>query len=53
MIRKVFLLFFSALLLVPLLGGIAGCNTIHGAGKDIEGAGKAIKDGAMEVKKKL
>ena len=53
MIRKTVLLFFSALLLGPLLGAIAGCNTIQGAGKDIEGAGKAIKDGAMEVKKKL
>lgn len=53
MVRKTVLLFFSALLSIPLLGGIAGCNTIQGAGKDIEGAGKAIKDGAMEVKKKL
>lgn len=53
MLRKTFLLLLSALLLVPLLGGIAGCNTIQGAGKDIEWAGKAIKDGAMEVKKKL
>ncbi len=53
MIKKTFLLLLSTLLLVSLCGGLAGCNTIQGAGKDIEEAAKAIRDGAMEVKKKL
>ncbi len=53
MIKRPLLFLLSALLLAPLFVGITGCNTIQGAGKDIEGAGKAIKDGAMEVKKKL
>lgn len=39
----------TLLLCVMSLGGaitLAGCNTIQGAGKDIESAGEAIKDAA-------
>ena len=28
--------------------GLAGCNTIEGAGKDIQSGGEAIKDEARE-----
>ena len=32
----------------PCLGGLVrtGCHTIHGAGEDIEGAGRSIERGA-------
>ena len=44
--------------LVPailLLAGVslAGCNTIEGAGRDIEAAGDAIGDFARSTKKKI
>ncbi|MDO9050202.1 MAG: entericidin A/B family lipoprotein [Methylotenera sp.] len=29
--------------LIALVIGIAGCNTIHGVGKDIEKAGEAVQ----------
>ncbi|MDP1597509.1 MAG: entericidin A/B family lipoprotein [Methylotenera sp.] len=29
--------------LIGLVIGIAGCNTIHGVGKDIEKAGEAVQ----------
>lgn len=29
---------------------LAGCNTIQGAGKDVESAGKAVKEEAREHK---
>lgn len=38
----------TILLTTLLLTGMAGCNTIEGAGRDIEQGGKAIKDEAME-----
>jgi predicted small secreted protein len=31
---------------------LAGCNTVEGAGKDIENAGDAIKDSARDNKRK-
>jgi predicted small secreted protein len=31
----------------------AGCNTIAGAGKDVEAAGRAIDKAATETKKKM
>ncbi len=34
---------FAGLLLVLLLSVLAGCHTIHGAGEDIEGAGRSIE----------
>jgi len=46
--------FISPLMAVAFLTGIfsalAGCNTVEGAGKDIEQGGKAIKDEAREQK---
>lgn len=41
---------FSAVLIAGFVGVFAGCNTIEGAGKDIEQGGKAIKDEAREQK---
>jgi predicted small secreted protein len=35
------------------LGTVAGCNTVAGAGKDIERGGEKIQDEAKEVQKKL
>ena len=32
---------------------IAGCNTISGAGKDIEAGGKAVEKAADDTKKKM
>ena len=40
-----------ALLLVAV--AIAGCNTIQGAGKDIEKGGEAVQDAAQSVKKRM
>ncbi len=44
-----------AKVLVLLLGTslLAACNTVEGAGKDIESGGEAIQDGSKSVKKKL
>ncbi|HEX8910840.1 MAG TPA: entericidin A/B family lipoprotein [Humisphaera sp.] len=35
-----------ALTLIAGTAAITGCNTMHGAGKDIENAGEGIKDAA-------
>ena len=50
MIAKSFASVLAALFLVGLFGSIAGCNTVEGAGKDIQQGGKAIKDEARENK---
>ncbi|MDI1361348.1 entericidin A/B family lipoprotein [Methylotenera sp.] len=41
---------FTALFLVGTITALSGCNTVEGAGKDIEKGGKAIKDEASEHK---
>ncbi len=33
----------SALLIVLFLAALTGCHTLHGAGQDIESAGKSIE----------
>ena len=38
----------AALFLAGSLGTLAGCNTMEGAGKDIEQGGRAIKNEARE-----
>ena len=40
----------AAVLLLAVLGG---CNTIEGAGKDIERGGQVIRDTARDVQKKM
>ena len=41
----------AALFIVGAIGTLAGCNTIEGAGKDIQQGGKAIKDEANEQRR--
>jgi predicted small secreted protein len=53
MIRRVLVPLFSTLFLVSLFGTLAGCNTIEGAGKDIERGGQVIKQEAKEIKNKM
>ncbi|GGE21058.1 entericidin, EcnA/B family protein [Polymorphobacter glacialis] len=35
---------------IALLGLLAGCNTIEGAGRDLSSAGKAVSETARTVK---
>ena len=48
MIKRIFASLLAALYFVGVFGTLAGCNTMEGAGKDIEKGGKAIKDEARE-----
>ena len=50
MIRKESASILAALFLAGVFGSLAGCNTMEGAGKDIQAGGKAIKDEAKEHK---
>ena len=46
----------TALIMLGLFGAlsaISGCNTVAGAGKDIERGGDAIHDSARDVQKKM
>ena len=38
--------FLATLMLLGMLGAIAGCNTMHGLGHDIERGGEKIQDKA-------
>jgi entericidin B len=49
MFKKTFVLIITSLFLAGTVA-LTGCNTIEGAGKDIEKGGKAIKDEAGEHK---
>ncbi|WP_211232707.1 entericidin A/B family lipoprotein [Marinobacterium litorale] len=46
---KLMMAALSSLVMVISLG-ISGCNTIEGAGQDIEKAGDAIEDAAEDAK---
>ena len=52
MIRRILVQLLATLYLAGVFGTLAGCNTVEGAGKDIEQCGKAIKDEAKEQKDK-
>ena len=41
----------ATLVMLGFIGAIVGCNTIAGAGKDIERGGEAIHDKAKDVQK--
>jgi len=41
------------LMMVVATVALAGCNTVAGAGKDIERGGQVIRDTAKDVQKKL
>ncbi len=45
------LLTLIVVLSIPLL--LSACNTAKGIGEDINGAGRAITNGAQDVQKKL
>lgn len=51
MIKRIVATLATALLLTSALAPLAGCNTIEGAGKDIEKGGSAIKNEAKEQKR--
>ena len=47
---KRFVCFIVVLTLLALVGmSLAGCNTVRGAGKDIQRGGQAIEDAADRV----
>lgn len=48
MIKRILSPLLAALVLAGSLGTLAGCNTMEGAGKDIEQGGRAIKNEARE-----
>jgi predicted small secreted protein len=48
MIRKILSPLLAAIMLAGIYGTLAGCNTVEGAGKDIEQGGRAIKNEARE-----
>jgi len=52
MARKL-LAVLMALALVGPLSAISGCNTVAGAGKDIERGGEKVQDGARDVQRKM
>ena len=51
MIKKITAALLATLFLSGVFGSLAGCNTMEGAGKDIERGGKAIKNEARENKR--
>ena len=51
MIKRIFAPLVAALFFVGFFGTLTGCNTIEGAGQDIQQGGKAIKDEAKEQKR--
>jgi entericidin B len=48
MIKRILSPLLAAIFVAGLFGALAGCNTVEGAGKDIEQGGKAIKNEARE-----
>jgi len=50
MIKRTLSSLLAALFFASFLGALAGCNTVEGAGKDIEQGGRAIKNEAREQK---
>ena len=48
MIKRIFAALLATLFLAGTVATLSGCNTMEGAGKDIQQGGKAIKDEANE-----
>ena len=40
----------AALCLALMFGSLAACNTVEGAGKDVQKAGEEIEDAAQDAK---
>jgi entericidin B len=53
MIKRLVVPLLATLFSASLFGTLVGCNTIEGAGTDIQQGGKAIKDEAKEQKNKM
>ena len=51
MFKKIVAQLMAVAFLAGMIGSLAGCNTMEGAGKDIERGGKAIKEEAREQKR--
>jgi entericidin B len=46
----------TVLFMLGVVGGLStlsGCNTVAGAGKDIERGGEAVQDSAHDVQRKM
>jgi predicted small secreted protein len=52
MIRKILASLLATVFIAGAFGTLAGCNTMEGAGADIQQGGKAIQDEAREQKNK-
>jgi predicted small secreted protein len=50
MFKRGFMCLLTSIFLLATTLVVTGCNTVEGAGKDIEQGGKAIKDEAGEHK---
>ncbi|MGI9487144.1 MAG: entericidin A/B family lipoprotein [Geminicoccaceae bacterium] len=46
-------MFYRLLIVLGLLASLSACNTIAGAGKDIEAAGETITDTADDTKEQI
>lgn len=44
---------FTAVLVMLMLGFLAGCNTMQGMGKDIERGGEKMQGSAKDTKEKM
>ena len=52
MIKKILSPLLAAIFLATAFGALSGCNTVEGAGKDIQQGGRAMSDEAREQKNK-
>jgi predicted small secreted protein len=50
MIKRTVVSLLATMFVAGLFGALAGCNTMAGAGKDIQQGGKSIQDEANEHK---
>ncbi len=48
--KRIFAALFATVFLAGMMVTLSACNTVEGAGKDIQQGGKAIKDEANENK---
>jgi len=53
LMAKKLLAILTALALIGPVATLTGCNTVAGAGKDIERGGEKIEGGAKEVQRKM
>jgi entericidin B len=51
MIRKIISTTLATAFIASAFATLAGCNTVQGAGKDVERAGEKVQEEAVEHKK--